>query len=291
MTAVEAVILDLVRHEFEYRELRLLLLILVEGQGERLVKVWRGKGSWFETRSGIRNDKLADLFRRLERARVLKRGWEGGEFVLETNCDLWKRAEIAPGAVLAQAPLDLPSKDGAIVFEQSLAQVNFAARAAGVLPGGARADAGLEAGAGLNSPHGGVNGQVPMVGAEDPPRWGDKPSGCECPHPRTFPPNIDAGLRESLIGMRLCYECARRRGLVRSTSVRTLKEVQQRTNEALEVTLGGAEWQGKIARLAQGGAGFVAEVRGQVARGYQPKSLHGWLQTVLRKYQQQGKAA
>lgn len=121
---------DILRHAFSERELRVLFLILFEGNGAQVTL----DRKLFEERLGLRSDKVLIVLRDLFRCRVIKKGWEDWDFVIECNADLWKREELASRAVLAQSPLELPSQDAGVQFEQALAVVDLQSKAAGVLP-------------------------------------------------------------------------------------------------------------------------------------------------------------
>lgn len=143
---VEALAWDFLRHDFCGRELRVLLLILFRLDGSGVARFERRV---FEERLGLRSDKALLVLRDLERARVLKPGWEDGVFVIEPRSDFWKRAELASSAVLAQGVLPMESGDAGVRFAQAVAQENFGVLAARASDGAGSAAAVRNADAGV----------------------------------------------------------------------------------------------------------------------------------------------
>lgn len=274
--AVRALAWDVLRHDFDLREVRILFAILLRVGADGKARLER---KFFEKRLNIRVDKARVVCRDLERARVLCPGWQDEEFVLQPNCDLWRRDEL----VLREEQFVLPleSQEMAVLFAQRLAEVSLVKTHAGIKPSvGDAPSVGLTR-AGLTETE-----QV-----TDPLAGGRQERRCECPVPRTFPPDLDGLWRERLVEMRLCIWCAVRRGVVRSTyGTKTEKVQRTKVPDELEAALRDPEW---VTRLSVFGVigkdRFFLEVRGQVARGYVPRSMHGWLMSVYRKYENQRK--
>lgn len=285
--------LDFARHDFNARELRVLVLLAVKGRGEKITR----DHHWFEERLGLRSDKVLETLRELERSRVLKPGWEvSGEFVIEPNVDLWKRRELARREPLCQGTLDLTSSDERVRFEQSLAAENLERDRVARRELNRRDGAAGERGREVSSPQVGEDGRLsPNLAAGGSPQFGGGrvDMRCECPTPKTFPPNVGDGLREALIARGVCYVCA-----VRLRLVRTVRNNEDSTGRTTTTTAGpegslaaleellrtSAEWVERLAKDPMVMAVTLTEARAQLARGYQPKLLGGWLRSVFRKH-------